>query len=73
MNCVLKKVISHPRVRRAASESVPSLMETSRVFMKREPENRAATQINYIKDRDNCKVDGFDTDERGAISVSISR
>ena len=21
-------------------------------------------RINYIKDRDNCKVDGFDTDER---------
>ena len=45
-------------------------METSRVFMKREPGNRAATQINYIKDRDNCKVDGFDTDERGALAAS---
>ena len=26
-------------------------------------------RINYIKDRDNCKVDGFDTDERGAIAA----
>ena len=24
-------------------------------------------RINYIKDRDNCKVDGFDTDERGHL------
>ena len=53
VNCVLKKVISHRRVRRAASESTqnrhrdhpaPSLMETSRVDAAREPENRGNTR-----------------------------